>query len=127
MTQESHHGIQLDACDRCQGLWFDRGELTDYWAASNTAGEPPPVDSTAFESDPDSKPLICPACKTETLELRWIDVFIGGPCSTCRGIWLTPARGNKIPEKRAPGKVGPDWVERTGIEIVLDLLLHHFR
>jgi Zn-finger nucleic acid-binding protein len=99
LPQERHLGIQLDVCDRCQGIWFDHGELKAYWSASKSVDGPPPVDPARFEADPGCTTLACPCCTTDTLAVRRVDVFNGGPCSACLGVWLGRAEIGRLDDR----------------------------
>jgi len=92
LSSERHHGIEIDACGDCSGLWFDRGELERYWQSAQPANGFPPVDRSRFIVDPDGALLACPRCASNTLALTRVDVFEGGACSRCLGVWLVPAR-----------------------------------
>jgi hypothetical protein len=83
-------------------MWFDPGELAAYWRASRSVDEPPPVDPTRFETDGGCATLVCPRCSSETLVVRRIDVFRGGPCSACSGVWLSPSQSGGVLGGRAP-------------------------
>jgi hypothetical protein len=37
LTHEERHGIEIDRCPECQGMWFDHGE-TEQMLASQDAG-----------------------------------------------------------------------------------------
>jgi len=125
LSQETHHGIQLDVCDNCYAMWFDHGELAAYWKASRSVGEPPPVDPDRFETDPEGTTLICPRCAVETLAVQRVDVFRGGPCSGCSGVWLSPARIEWAPADRAPDSRGS--LISDAIEAAVDLVFGGLR
>lgn len=92
LVRESHQGVLLDVCLACHGMWFDRGELEAYWKASRSVDEPPPVNPVQFKAGPGDATLVCPSCLTDALAVRRIDVFSGGPCSGCLGVWLGPSQ-----------------------------------
>lgn len=122
LSREQHLGIQLDVCDRCQGIWFDHGELKAYWSESKSVDGPPPVDPAGFEADPECTRLACPRCATQTLAARRVDVFNGGPCSACLGVWLGRAEIGRLPERRYASSDGAGWLQCIAVGLGLDLL-----
>jgi hypothetical protein len=96
-------------------MWFDHGELEAHWRASRSVDELPPVDPARFEAGPEDTTLACPRCTTETLEVRGIGVFRGGPCSGCLGVWLGPSQEGWLQRRGASNPI-------DGARVVLDAL-----
>ena len=58
-------GIELDHCVRCEGTWFDRGELALLFAESDAGAHGLRPDQIAElpEAATDEAPRRCPACR----------------------------------------------------------------
>lgn len=121
LSQEQHLGIQLDTCDECRGLWFDHGELEAYWTASRSVDAPPPVASTQPQPTPAGAIWVCPRCASDTLNVRRVDVFNGGTCSACFGVWLGTVPEIQVPRRRAPASSSSGGLVYDAVEIALEL------
>jgi Zn-finger nucleic acid-binding protein len=120
LSREQHHGVRIDICRDCHGMWFDHGELETYWRASRTASEPFPVDLSRFETEAEGRTLDCPRCASSTLTVRRVDVFVGGPCSSCAGVWLGPSQSGGAPPTRF-ADLG-DSLLGDALEVALELV-----
>ena len=122
LVQERHHGLQLDVCDRCQGLWFDPDELGQYWSRAHPDGGPPPVQPANFEVDDECTALDCPRCRTRTVQTHRVDVFIGGPCTRCSGVWLGPTHVARVPNPRPAHSGKRGWLSYTAFDTLLEVV-----
>lgn len=82
----------LDMCDRCNGCWFDAGEIAQYFELSKDV---PDLDKALKSATPTK--YACPKCKGATLvefEYSAIELASGrlrvDYCRSCKGIWLDP-------------------------------------
>ena len=75
MAETRQADVEVDICRKCDGVWFDHGELESY--AANARSGPSATHSFVGSSESRS----CPKCETDKLE--------AGVCKTCRGVWLS--------------------------------------
>lgn len=82
---DSSEGVTLDFCGSCHGLWFDLGEVADYFELSVDI---PDLDTTNATKTKTS--LVCPKCKELLEELRYsaLDRLLVDRCPGCGGIFL---------------------------------------
>jgi Zn-finger nucleic acid-binding protein len=93
----SNSDTELERCPTCNGLWFDKDELTSILgqrAARN-------FNIPKFASrNPRSK---CPKCKTVLHEFCYPDTLtLVDACKSCDGIWLDDLEWKQISEERNP-------------------------
>jgi Zn-finger nucleic acid-binding protein len=99
--------IELDACPKCMGIWFDSSEL------DKIIGSKKSFEEEAYLSKPLGGNIDCPSCRQKmgylTINNTTIDF-----CKTCEGIWLdagelTELAGHlpepKVTEDNAPYKI----------------------
>ena len=75
----------LDFCESCNGLWFDRDELTDYLGLTQDL-----VDFASVKSQSKSTDLTCPKCNKSLLEMPFstqTDLMIDW-CEGCGGTFF---------------------------------------
>ena len=75
--------IELDACPKCMGIWFDTTEL------DKIIGSEKSFEEMAYLSETLGGNINCPNCEKKmgytTIKNNTIDF-----CKTCEGIWLDP-------------------------------------
>lgn len=80
--------VEVDACNRCGGLWFEQGELAR--AVKDAVGSVP--SGTAFGGRRPESGMRCPGCDEplSTYEFPEVDgaSFDVELCAVCGGIWL---------------------------------------
>ena len=81
-----NEGVTLDFCSDCKGIWFDKGEVGDYFELS---GDHP----RRGEEDREERPggMDCPRCPGNGLtELRYAPPYalIVDYCGSCGGMWF---------------------------------------
>lgn len=90
------NGVHLDRCDRCQGTFFDTGEM---FGALGTTADPSYWDRSGVAGGVRHGTLGCPRCGGEMLLQNVSDssdkVEIDR-CGHCGGIWLDRGEDNKI-------------------------------
>jgi Zn-finger nucleic acid-binding protein len=87
MARQSAGGLMLDTCVRCEGIWFDRGELEAFArtaaaeriAARIGTGAPRPTGGEA---------LACPRCERPTLHSYRLETVVPTRCTDCGGVYL---------------------------------------
>lgn len=92
MSEQIAHGIRIDVCLTCAGIWFDDGELTQLQKTGLEAMaevEDRFVPMGAAKSGAKERP--CPVCAGVLLEeyayLYSTPVKIDG-CPVCYGVWI---------------------------------------
>lgn len=78
-------GVLLDFCDKCQGVWFDRGEVAEY---VDLAEDVPDLERALSAATPSH--LACPKCKTDMQRFQYTPEapLIVDRCPNCQGVWL---------------------------------------
>jgi len=86
----SGEGVTVDMCDKCNGTWFEKGEIASYFELSQDIPNKQEALATAKETG-----LKCPRCrKVGLLELEYCQQelksgkLIVDYCPTCEGLWL---------------------------------------
>lgn len=102
LKKESFHGVQIDYCTSCKGLWFDRGELRK--AKDNTDENLRWLDFYLFEEkegkyiDSSSKRK-CPIDATLMVSQKYAESgILINKCLQCQGVWLDYHEFEKIVE-----------------------------
>lgn len=80
LIPETLDGVELDACPRCHGLWFDAAELAQTAGAALEA-------AAQADSDFREDPLLCPCDGNPMLsaDLEHASVQV---CPACQGHWV---------------------------------------
>ena len=110
--------IVLDVCPRCEGSWFDKGELDRLDESLWTNAE----ELEFLRMGGDRECLACPKCRVGMVPLSPIDArnVIVERCPLCEGFWLNAGDLEEIQDLAArmdSGKLGhlthyrrpPDW------------------
>lgn len=106
--------VTIDACPRCGGIWFERGEARQVsrhapdalWKAVPSPGEPvrPPCHGCGARLDRDVERcaacghrnvLRCPSCDLE-MERRTHGTLVLDLCRRCEGVWFDHAELSSI-------------------------------
>jgi Zn-finger nucleic acid-binding protein len=95
------NGLELDKCHKCDGLWFDKGELEDLRAKDVADVEAVLED---LYGSPDYVPgktegfMKCPRCdgRLRSHLYTYIDPVKIDSCETCFGMWLDDGELDKI-------------------------------
>ncbi len=95
----SYHGIELDTCPSCGGLWFDKSELNKAKNARNSNLNWMDID--LWEDDEkfrvSSYSKKCSDCKLPLYEVNYNDSDIKVDiCNVCEGVWLDKGEFEKI-------------------------------
>ncbi|GEM_PF-1955983 len=87
----SQNTLYLDQCTKCQGIWFDKGELSQILEyAMKEAVKAGELDEESIEGLTKSKePMHCPRCAKNT-EFRTGEIMgmKFAKCTGCNGMWL---------------------------------------
>lgn len=89
LLSEVNTVIELDTCDHCGGIWFDKGEL----ARIDKIVEPQFIEIRKIPRKKDQlEALFCPSCEDhpmlEKAEHPRDKKVILDYCNACKGIWL---------------------------------------
>lgn len=81
--------IEVDTCNNCAGIWFDKGELSKV----DKIVEPVAIEFRHIPSTKEQmEPLYCPVCETKNLMQKAShprdEKVILDYCPDCKGIWL---------------------------------------
>ncbi len=84
------HGVEIDACVRCGGLWFDAGELAKVMQGYDEQLCPTGRVADGLGKRLDTTERHCPHCRDELIEH---ELSPGNPipvdvCPRCDGVWL---------------------------------------
>lgn len=87
LTKRDFQGTPIDVCEKCGGLWLDKGELNKI--AHPIQGD---VEFCSHEHEaPQSSELECPSCHGKKLLkakfIEFSDINLDH-CAECDGIWL---------------------------------------
>ena len=85
MLPETAHGLELDRCAQCRGLWFDHPELDIYTRQLGPSHANAIARPTRLV---DAGSLLCPRCLQPSLEAWRSDSVNLSRCSRCLGIFL---------------------------------------
>ena len=122
MDKDTHGGVVTDRCPKCQGVWYDRGELEALLFQEEDQAEPAPGHATAPAEPPgsasgigtlvvdDSPYLCCPRCgkhmtRKNYMRLSGIIVDVCG----YHGIYLDHGELERIRDFYLSG--GPELME----------------
>lgn len=86
-TQHQEGMIWVERCDMCQGIWFDRGELSEAMRNMEILEVPDLPSDRRFEHQVEGA---CPRCKAgmAAYSSRVVPGIVFNVCKTCEGIWL---------------------------------------
>lgn len=88
LAKRTVNAVEVDACPRCQGVWFDQSELATLLAGDLSAARA----VARGEADPaaNRQPARCP--RDGTVLLRVVSArnsaVVVDYCPQCRGVWL---------------------------------------
>ena len=88
-----HNIIELDFCQNCKGIWFDEGEIAQYfWTKKDL-----PNSSEAFPDYDDAGPKCPKGCGLlmQHAYSKGHDLIVD-VCPYCKGIWLDEGEASKI-------------------------------
>ncbi len=96
--QEEHHGVTIDRCHSCGGIWFDADELraTLKRPASARLAEDP----SSFAEPKAGAALNCPRCDDSGLTVRKSHGAEVHTCDSCRGVFVDPKALLKILDRK---------------------------
>lgn len=91
MNSQEVHGVQIDVCPRCAGVWFDDGELSHFQQKGVMSEVEDMFVPSVERARPGSTPTNCPVCTDTVMDeyayMYSTPVRIDG-CPICHGIWV---------------------------------------
>ncbi len=103
--------VEVDACSRCGGLWFDQGELAQ--VVKESVGSLP--EGAPFGQQRPDGGLACPACSEPLGTYLFVETerqaFDVDLCQVCGGVWLDQGELERVQQSRAREIVeaNPGW------------------
>lgn len=96
MRVDYYKDIEIDICDTCKDIWFNKGEINKFLAYEKR-------DRTIFndviKNSPIKSKTQCPSCNEKSLNITECKSFKFGHCPTCDGILMKRSFVNKISPK----------------------------
>jgi Zn-finger nucleic acid-binding protein len=82
---DSAEGVELDFCGSCKGIWFDAGEVAEYFELATDVPDLDTANATKGITN-----YHCPKCDAILEEFRYskLDDLLVDRCPGCGGIWL---------------------------------------
>ena len=82
---DNYQRVVVDFCGSCKGIWFDAGEVADFFDLTSDIPDIDTALATMKETD-----LSCPKCNNSLREFQFAKAnnLILDICSGCHGIWL---------------------------------------
>ena len=99
LRTERHGAIEIDRCDRCGDLWFDRTELVTFFAYYHSGSTRLEWEKKLEPLSSSTLPLECPRCGTASL---YSHDFVGlrlNRCSLCYGFHVSREEFERIVAK----------------------------
>ena len=110
MIEEDHHGVTLDRCISCGGLWFDVDEIYDYLRAHPALATGYEPTETDFKRCTKGVGAGCNCCGQNALEFGDFRGITYQRCTWCGGLFIGRQQIREIVASR-PGQVtawGPE-------------------
>jgi Zn-finger nucleic acid-binding protein len=89
-TRHGVHGVPVERCARCAGMFLDRGDLNR--VAEPTAGDLEfcTLEQESFQHADGQGPTVCPRCgrDMDKVEFNIYTGIILDHCAQCGGFWL---------------------------------------
>lgn len=90
---KTSEGVTVDLCDRCKGLWMDRGETARSAELETDFPDYEAVKGTAVQTE-----LICPTCQSRLFTMKYAknsDLMVEH-CQKCGGMFLDAGEISKV-------------------------------
>ena len=93
LARQNFHGVELDACKVCAGLFFDEGEIAEVRRVSPSSFEE--LDAR-FQSEEaphrfeEHETRLCPQCRLPMSQYRYLysSAIMLDCCTQCNGMWI---------------------------------------
>jgi Zn-finger nucleic acid-binding protein len=122
--------VEVDECERCKGIWFDRDELRQL--KDMTDSDLNWMDFELWKHKDDfvgkDSEILCPVCKIETRIIEYGNTSVQiAFCPSCQGVWLDEKEFAKIIEyleKELDSKSFSDYI-RESIKEAREIVTGH--
>jgi Zn-finger nucleic acid-binding protein len=96
-TSDSQTGLEVDSCSECLGIWFDAGELQQFYQSKELVQRFTPVggDSLHHTYEISTSARRCPRCR-KAMERPLVGGISVDVCRDCRGIWFDQGELQKV-------------------------------
>lgn len=98
MKREFLHGVEIDSCPSCDGIWLDKGEMT----RTTGTDEAYILDEKVEMDGRNFKCLRCEDSFLIPINFFWGKKMIVDRCPKCEGIWLDAHEFERIYIEKAP-------------------------
>jgi uncharacterized protein len=101
LHQVIYQQIEVDRCDHCQGIWFDRLEAEQL---KQIKGSESLDKCTKSRKKQRSQTSCCPRCRQQMLRMLDIDkhAIWYEKCARCQGMWLEAGQFSQYKQNFAP-------------------------
>lgn len=106
-AQDEGTGLAIDSCPECQGLWFDAGELRQFFSSKALQqrffleDHVEPLQTVGYTIS--TRARACPRCRVAMRENMVGDINVDR-CEKCNGIWLDHGELKRIVYKYKQNK-----------------------
>lgn len=96
-TADSQTGLEVDSCAECLGIWFDSGELQQFYKSQELVKRFAPVggDPLHHTYEISTSARRCPRCR-KAMERPLVGGISVDVCRDCRGIWFDHGELQKV-------------------------------
>lgn len=112
MRVDYYKDIEIDICDKCRDIWFDKGELDKFLAYEKRDRV---IFKEVIHNSPVKSKAQCPSCNEKSLNITECKSFKFGYCPSCDGILIRKSFVNKISPKINSTKIS---IPKDAVEIV---------
>lgn len=109
--------IELDACPKCRGIWFDSSELDKIMGGAKS------FEKQAYLAEPLGAKIDCPSCGDRMQYLN-VETTTIDYCKKCEGVWLDAGELTElagfIPEQQITNSTAPYEIEIKDSDRFLD-------
>ncbi len=101
MVEEDHHGVTLDRCTSCGGLWFDVDEIYAYLSSHPSLPAVHEPSEADFKRCTKGLGVRCTCCDQESVELGDFRGISYQRCTWCGGVFIGRRQIEEIVASRA--------------------------
>jgi Zn-finger nucleic acid-binding protein len=129
LAPETAHGVTVDACPQCAGIWFDDSEYGRLKTVASSA-----LFALEDRLVPQAERLAqgsherrCPACSMVMFRYRYLynsPVELDG-CERCNGVWVEDGELRKMSEALAAVRTAKDTAAERKAEALAQFAVEH--
>jgi Zn-finger nucleic acid-binding protein len=94
-----HHGIRVEECERCNGMFLRHGELNKIAEPTQGDLEFSTLHRESFDHPDRFEPIECPGCRGGDMQKVEFNIHTGivlDYCPACEGFWLDGTELDRI-------------------------------